>query len=901
MMLQYEAIKAQHPDHLLLFRMGDFYETFNDDAVRAADLLGITLTTRNSKGPEEDQIPLAGIPYHALSGYLAKLLNQGVKVAIAEQTEDPKQAKGLVKREVVRVVTPGTVVEDELLDERAANWLVAVWHAFEPEKKSKKAAKPNQPAYGRRPEVWGVAAIDLSAGRLRLAEFRGKIARRQVADELNRLQPAEIILPVEAEFHQNDIVDAELGAILTRHPNDDFKLRSARQLLHDQLGVKNLEGYGAEQLNEAIQAAGGLLRYIRLTQKRDLAHLTEVEVAQAGEKMALDVTTQRSLELVMPLHHQARAASKKNTLLGVLDRCVTAMGGRMLREWLLEPLLQQQHIEARLDAIQTFVENDLVRETVTEILRQIHDLQRITSRISLGAALPRDLAALRQSLIEIEPLLRTLDSLDNPPSLLAILTDSMFDSYRDLESLRGQLERGLAENPPTTIKEGQLIRDGYCDELDELRDIQRNSKAWITKLREEEIQKSGIDGLKIGYNRVFGYYIEITRTQLTKTPAPDYFIRKQTLANAERFITPELKEKEEVILHAEERSNALEEKLFLALRQEAADHTNLLHGMARALATIDTLIGLARVAVERNYTRPEIATDGKIRITQGRHPVLEAINPDPGQPFVPNDTQLDTDASRIHLITGPNMAGKSTYIRQVALLTLMAQIGSFVPAESAQIGIVDRIFTRVGAMDHLARGQSTFLVEMSETANILNNCTDDSLVILDEIGRGTSTYDGLSIAWAVVEFLHQKKNRRPKTLFATHYHELVNLESHLSQVVNYNVAVKESDDGIVFLYQIVPGATDRSYGIFAAKLAGMPKSAVQRAEQILAELETGQAVEIRGPSGKPPKSMAGDAIQLSLFDASASHPALDRLRQADPNNLTPMQALELLNELKKIL
>jgi DNA mismatch repair protein MutS len=660
-----------------------------------------------------------------------------------------------------------------------------------------------------------------------------------------------------------------------------------------------LSGFGAEDLKLAQRAAGALIGYLEETQRRALAQFSEMRVASFDDAMALDYTTQRSLELVEPLHHQARsgggAAARKATLLGTIDASVTGMGGRTMREWLLRPLRDKAKIENRLDAVHALVLDDPCREKARDALDNVRDLERIASRLAARSATPRDLAALRSSLAALPKLADAIARPADRSSLLAILGDALAPVPGLLEAL----QKGLVDAPPTGIKEGGLIREGFSEKLDEIRNASRDSKDWIAQFRAREAERSGIAGLKIGFNRVFGYYIEITKAQLRQTPAPENYTRRQTLANAERFITDELKEKEDIILHAEERANALEEELFVELRELAASHVRDLQRLGRAAGSVDALAALAQIAAERGYARPSINSEGALEIQAGRHPVLEAIQPDPSQPFVPNDANLSRGERQIALITGPNMAGKSTYIRQVALITLMAHMGSFVPADSANICLVDRIFTRVGAMDHLAKGQSTFLVEMSETANILNNCTDESLVILDEIGRGTSTYDGLSIAWSVVERLHNAKGQRPISLFATHYHELVKLESELSRVLNLNVAVLEEPEGrgIVFLYKIENGSTDRSYGIHAARLAGMPRESVSRAEEILGGLEQGRAVEVRRPGAKP--ASEPQAMQLTLFDGFATHPAVERLREVDVNALTPLQALQLLEKLKK--
>ena len=862
MVRQYNQIKAQYPDHLLLYRMGDFYETFNDDAKLASRVLDIALTKRGRVNGEP--MPLAGIPYHALDTYLAKLVRAGIKVAICEQVEDPKLAKGVVRREVVRVVTPGGLIEPALLDEKSNNYLVAVCRVG---------------------DRWGLAWCDLSTGAFGLSEFCGQRAGAALYSEVCRLRPAELLVPEDLEIEAKELVDPQMGAAIAPLKAEYFQPDRARKAVLEQLGAHDLSGFGAEDRRAGVAAAGAAIRYLRETQMQALRHINRLRVYECSDYMVLDYTTQRSLELVEGLHGPA----KEGTLLGVLDRTLSAMGGRLLRQWILRPLKEKHAIEERLDAVEDLYNAVGMRGRLIESLKGVYDLERILSRVSCQSANARDLIALRLTLQRVPEIAAALSGARS--ALLARQAQEI-DPDGDLGQ---QLERALVDDPPLSVREGGLIRDGFSAELDELRSITRDSKGWINRLRESQIKRTGIQNLKIGYNQVFGYYIEVTKSNLRSVP-PDY-IRKQTLVNAERFVTPELKEKEEIILNAEEKINGLECRLFEELRGAVAERIPTLQSLAQALAEIDCLVSLAEAAVAGGYARPQITEEATIVIREGRHPVLETL--DLGQAFVPNDTELDCEKSQILLITGPNMAGKSTYIRQVALITLMAHMGSFVPAHSASIGLVDRIFTRVGAMDRLAKGQSTFLVEMSETANILNNATSQSLVILDEIGRGTSTYDGLSIAWAVVEYLHNHKSCRPKTLFATHYHELTDLENSFERVRNYNVAVLEEENRVVFLYKIVPGPTDRSYGIYAAQLAGIPPSAIRRAKEILFQLECGETPRPRGARRKPlPRTRGEEMVQLSLFDGFL-HPAVERLRKLDLNSMTPIEALNLLNELKR--
>lgn len=885
---QYHRIKAQHPDHILFFRCGDFYEMFHDDAKIAARVLGIALTSRGSDA-QGRPIPLAGVPYHAVEPYLAKMIRAGFKVAICEQMENPKHAKGVVRREVVRVVTPGTVVEENLLDSKANNYLVGLVCEA---------------------DGFGLAVLEFSTGDFSIAQFAGKHAGARVTDELGRLEPAELVVLREerarieeclgwrSERSELPIRDAagpaepELAGERLRASGEKRPAvaevegpgawERARELVCQQFGVRDLSGFGAQDCRGGVRAAAAVLEYLRSTQRGPLAHLAGLRVYEPSEFMRLDVTTQRSLELVANLTD----ATRRNTLLEVLDHTVTAMGGRLLRSWILEPLRVRQRIVERLEAVQRLFEHYTVRQRLLETMRGINDLERIVARSVCKTANARDLVALRQSLERIPGLRGLVAELPSTP-LLAELGQRL----QPLDDLVAKL-RALVDNPPATVREGGMIAEGYDAKLDELRSLARDSKSWIAAMRQAEIERTGIPNLKIGYNKVFGYYIEVTNSYLDRVP-PSY-IRKQTLVGAERFVTPELKEKEEIILHAEERIQELEFELFEQLREAVCARARDIQATANAVATLDVLVSLAHAAVAGNYCRPQIVAhdaQASLQIVEGRHPVLEAL--DLGQPFVPNDTLLDHRENQILLVTGPNMAGKSTYIRQVALIALMAHIGSFVPARAATIPILDRIFTRVGAMDQIARGQSTFLVEMSETANILNNATNESLVILDEIGRGTSTYDGLSIAWAVVEYLHNTKGRQPLTLFATHYHELTELEGVLSRVKNYNVAVLEEADRVAFLYKIVRGATDRSYGIYAAQVAGLPAQAIRRAKEILRDLEEGNDVRVHGGRRGAPDT---GAVQLTFFDL-LEDPIVQRLKSIDINKLTPLDALAVLAEL----
>ena len=856
MVQQYNRVKAQHPNEIVMFRMGDFYEMFNEDAKTAAEVLQIALTKR------ADGMPLAGVPYHAVNAYLKKFTDAGFKVAICDQVEDARKAKGLVRREVTRVITPGTVVEAAILEDKRNNFLVSVH---------------------RTRTKCAVAAADLSTGRFEITEFNSSQGSQELLSELWRLRPSEVLIAESLSDEFRSYFNAQFQPPVTVLSDSHFRESEARRLLCEQFQVQGLAGFGADELSAALSAAGAVVQYLRETQRMALGHFKALKVYAPSDYMIVDQTTQRSLELAEAVH-----GGKDGTLLSIIDHTRTSMGGRLLRQWLLQPLKSIEAIGARQEAIAELVDDFALRDGLSKILRTISDIERIVSRVSVGAANGRDLVALRQSLEQLPQLVQLLSNARAPR------LRELIDKIDPVPELRKYLQQLLIDSPPVTLREGGLIRDGADKQVDELRAITRDSKSWINQLRQDEIEKTGIQKLKIGFNRVFGYYIEVSKAHSDQVP--EHYIRKQTLVNAERFITPELKEKEDVILNAEEKLHDLEFALFEQVRERVREHTAQLQQLAKRLAEIDCLFSMAEAALAGGYVRPEMNDDGRLEIADGRHPVLEAIQRDP--PFVPNHAFLNGEDHQILLITGPNMAGKSTYIRQVALIALLAHTGSFVPARSASICLTDRIFTRIGAMDHLTKGQSTFLVEMAETANILNNATNRSLVILDEIGRGTSTYDGLSIAWAVIEQLHNQKGRCPKTLFATHYHELIALEEHLKRVKNYNVAVLEERDRVIFLYKIERGATDRSYGIYAAQLAGVPQQVVERARSILQDLEDGNAVFVH--SHQPRRSgKAPEAVQLTLFD-NVPHPALERLRLLNPENLTPLEALNALAELYRL-
>jgi len=856
MMKQYREAKAACPDALLLFRMGDFYELFYDDAKTAARTLNLALTSRE-KGA--GAIPMAGFPHHQLDSYLGKLIAAGLRAAVCEQVEDPREAKGLVRREVTRVVTPGTVTDEALLDPRQSNYLAAV--------------APGDPA--------GLAWVELSTGRFVAAGF----AAREVLDQLARIAPAECLLAEDAD-PLPPVLDE--GMMITRRPAWAFGAATAAEALSKHFGTKGLEGFGftdGKADAQAIRAAGAVLDYLTETQRGPLEHVDTLVPYRTAGTLEIDESSRRSLEITRTL----REGRREGSLLAVLDRTLTAMGSRLLADWLANPLADVEAIGRRHEAVGELLAEPSLSAELGDVLRKVYDVERLLARVSTGRASPRDLSFLG----------RTLRCL---PGLKAKLTARRSRRLNELEAaidlcadLRGKLDAALVDDCPLSSRDGGVIREGFHPPLDELRELTRGGKHWIARYQATETERTGIPNLKVGFNKVFGYYIEVTNTHREKIP--DDYIRKQTLKNAERYITPELKEHEEKVLTADERSKDLEYELFVELRDAVAAERRRMQSTAAVLSEIDVLVALAELARERNYCRPEMVEEPVLRITDGRHPVLDVIEPE--GTFVPNDTVAGGDAGTILLITGPNMAGKSTYIRQVALVTLMAQIGSFVPAKEAAIGVADRIFARVGASDELSRGQSTFMVEMTETARILNMATPRSLVILDEIGRGTSTYDGISLAWAVVEQLHAKIGCR--TLFATHYHELTDLDQELTGVKNLNVAVREWQDEVVFLHKIVDGAADKSYGIHVARLAGVPREVVERAKDILAQLEE-EHLDAAGHAkiARPTVRPKGSQIQMTLF-GPADHPLLDEIRKLDLDATTPLDALGIIQQWQQML
>jgi DNA mismatch repair protein MutS len=856
-MQQYKRIKAEYPDAILFFRIGDFYEMFYDDARIASKVLGLALTSR-TKG--EGAVPMAGVPHHALDPYLAKMIRAGYRVAICDQVEDASLAKGLIKRDITRLVTPGTLTDDALLDGKENNFLAALHvvgaHA-------------------------GLAWVDLSTGGF----WARDLAREAVVDELTRLRPRECLLPDGAADAAPDLcrtIREATGAILTERSALAFDHEEAERVLTAHFGTDSLEGFGVADLAGGIAAAGAVIDYLQETQRTGLAHIGRLERVESGKWLYLDEATQRSLELLETLRDRRR----EHSLLGVLDRTQTAMGGRLLRRWIVFPLAEADAIVARLDAVEELVHDRDLRDVLGRLLAEVSDIERIAGRVATSRAGPRDLVGLGRTLAQL-------------PAIKARLTARKSDLVSDIErsldllgDVREGIDRSIAAEAPLRLSDGGVIRAGYDEELDRLRGVGSTGAKWLAEFQATEAARTGIASLKVGFNKVFGYYIEITNTYRERVP-PEY-IRKQTVKNAERYITPQLKDHEVEVLTAEERALALEARLFEEVRGHVATEIPRLQKTADALARLDVLASLARVAAERSYVKPTIVAESVLDIRDGRHPVIEQVL---GSEFVPNDVCLGGEHPHVAIITGPNMAGKSTYIRQTALLALMAHMGSWVPAKSALVGLVDRIFTRVGAADELARGRSTFMVEMSETANILNNATGRSLVILDEVGRGTSTFDGVALAWAATE--HIASHLGCRTLFATHYHELTELETLLPGVANFNVAVREWQDQVIFLHKIVPGGTDKSYGVHVARLAGVPREVVDRAREILAQLEASHL----DASGRPRVSPITPAppvrhVQLTMFEGVGSA-LVDELKRLDLDQMTPIDALNKLREMKQ--
>lgn len=868
MMQQYIDTKKDYKDCILFYRLGDFYEMFFEDAKTASKELEITLTGKNCG--KDEKAPMCGVPYHSVESYLNKLVSKGYKVAICEQVEDPKMARGLVRREVVRIVTPGTNLDTQALDETKNNYIMCIVYME---------------------DRYGVSIADVTTGDYYVTEVDHEA---KLKDEIHKFAPSEIICNESFSMSGIDLGDLKqrLGIAVYALDAWYFSDETAKNTLLSHFKVSSLQGLGITDYECGTIAAGALLKYLYETQKNSLANMTSLQLYISGKYMVIDSSTRRNLELVETL----REKQKRGSLLWVLDKTRTAMGARMLRSFVEQPLIDRKEIERRLDAVESLNQNAMLREELREYLNPIYDMERLISRVTYQTANPRDLTAFKSSL-EMLPHIYQLLGEFNAPLLLE--TQSELDVLEDIYQL---IDASIKEDPPISIRDGGMIKEGYDEEIDKLRHAKTEGKTWLMELETKEREKTGIKNLRIKYNKVFGYYLEVTNSY--QNLVPDYYTRKQTLANAERYITAELKELEDIILGAEDKLVSLEYETFRDIRDKIADEVLRIQKTAKAVAKTDVLASLSLVAERNNYCRPSINENGTIDIKGGRHPVVEQMTDN--NMFISNDTYLDNHKKRISIITGPNMAGKSTYMRQTALIVLMAQIGSFVPAEQAKIGIVDRIFTRVGASDDLASGQSTFMVEMTEVANILRNATSNSLLVLDEIGRGTSTFDGLSIAWAVVEHISNPKLLGAKTLFATHYHELTELEGKLNNVNNYCIAVKEKGDDVVFLRKIVPGGADKSYGIQVAKLAGVPESVIERAKAISEELSAHDIAELTGslisdnakPRKKQEKLDEVDLSQMSLFDTVKDDDIIGEIRELDLGNLTPIDALNKLYQLQ---
>jgi DNA mismatch repair protein MutS len=864
MMRQYLEIKAAYSDTILFFRMGDFYEMFLDDALVASRILDIALTSRG-KGGEGQAIPFCGVPYHAAAPYIARLVEAGQKVAVCEQVENPKTAKGIVKREVVRVITPGLTIDRESLSPTENNFIVAL--------------------LGNGKGPWGLAFLDISTGEFKACDLQ---TLHDLASEMVCLNPSEILIPEELRDSADPLLQTVLrDRLLTFLPQWVYDEDYGNRLLERYFDGARRSALGCDSLGPGFPAACSILHYLGETQKGGaVPHLGRITPYRVSDYLVLDDASRRNLELTATIAEGKR----KGSLLWVMDRTLTAMGGRKLRQWLNYPLVSVEQIDKRLDAVQYLLERRDVADTLADLLGEMGDMERLNARIGLASAGAKDLVALKLSLLRL-PLMKQAISV----STSSLLMD-LAQRIDPLEELAALIQRAIVPDPPFLLREGGIIADGYHAELDELRNLSRAGKGFIARLEAQERTRTGISTLKVRYNRVFGYYIEVTKSNLAGVP--EDYQRRQTLANAERFITPELKEYEEKVLGAEERIAEIEYALFQEIRQQAAAEAERIARSADAVASLDVLLSLARLADQGGYVRPEVDEGEVISITDGRHPVIDAL--DLGERFVPNDVHLDNGENQLLIITGPNMAGKSTFMRQVALITIMAQVGSFVPASAAHIGVADRVFTRVGAADNLARGQSTFMVEMTETAAILRNATVRSLIILDEIGRGTSTFDGVSIAWAVAEYLHDTSQSRARTLFATHYHELADLALTRSGIKNFNIAVRQWNDQIIFLRKIVEGSASHSYGIQVARLAGLPAEVIDRAKEILANLEVGEFADNGAPRIARRKGAAAEPLpQMALFQ-DEDDLLRKRLMSVSVNTLTPLEALNLLADLKRM-
>jgi DNA mismatch repair protein MutS len=855
MIKQYLSVKEAYPDAILFYRMGDFFEMFFEDAQIASRILEITLTSRNKK--DEFPVPMCGVPQRAVSGYIARLINHGYKVAICDQIEDPSTAKGLVKRDVVRVITPGMIIDDEFLDKRSHNFVLAV---------------------ARDADFTGLSYLDISTGVFRITESNNLAA---VIDEALRVAPSEVLLPESAKNDpQFESIRGVLKEKAITYLNDPaFNYQASYERLTDQFKTITLEGFGCEELIAGVKAAGALVLYVHETQKQKIKHFTRIETYSLENYLLVDELSCRNLEL----ESNIRSGTRHGTLIGIIDRTLTAMGARLLKTWLRYPLISAEDIQSRLEAVEEAKNSIQIRYAIRDLLKSVYDLERVGSKIVTGYANARDLVALKRSLYTLPPIW----------SMLSELKSSLFQGSQNIEQLKALadlIDTAIREDAPPTINEGGIIKPGYDNELDDLVKISQDGKGWLANLEAQEREATGINALKVRFNKVFCYYIEVPKRRTSDVPT--HYVRKQTLVNAERYITDELKSFELKVLSAEEQRAALEHQIFNQVRLDIVKNYKSIQEVARFLARLDCLLNFAEVADQNNYCRPDILSDSHIYIEDGRHPVVEKMIT--GERFVPNTVHMDNQENQILIITGPNMAGKSTVLRQVALLVIMAQMGSFIPARKASISIVDRIFTRVGALDNLSHGQSTFMVEMQETANILNNATENSLVIMDEIGRGTSTYDGLSIAWAVAEYLHELNNTGVKTLFATHYHELTELAHQKPRVKNYNIAVKEWNDEIIFLRKLVEGGTNRSYGIQVARLAGIPEIVIKRAKKILYNIENEEQDLTESFSEK--ENAKTGPLQLDLFSKN-ERIIIQKLSKLDISQMTPLEALNFLNEL----
>ena len=858
LMTQFHKVKNEHPDTILLFRVGDFFETFEDDAVTASKVLGITLTKRaNGKA---SSVPLAGFPHHSIDTYLPKLVKAGYRVAVCEQVENPKFAKGIVKREVVEVVTPGVVYSDKLLDHKRNNYLASIY--FEK-------------------DFVGISYCDISTGEF----FTFETSAIKVREQIEIINPAELLVPKKQKIDILPVVEKlDINIKVTNIDDWIFNDEYAKDLMKEQFKTQTLKGFGIENLSAGIISAGSILHYLKETQKSNLGHLTKISLYNPSEYMYLDISTKRNLEILFTMQE----GSKEGSLLSVLDKTKTSMGARLLKKWINAPLRNKAQIDKRLESVENFVQNKTLRNNLQNEFREIGDLERLISKVCTSRANPRELVYLKNSIRKI-PLIKQLLDQSNS-EILNIINKKL----HDLSEIFEKVELAIVDEPPIAIGDGGIIRSGYNEELDELRDLSLNAKSWIANMQKEERERSNIPSLKVSYNRVFGYYIEITHAHRDKIP--DNYIRKQTLVSSERYITPELKEYEDKILNAEEHIATLEHQLFNEIRLVVANEAKKIQENAQLIGMLDCYLSFAEVAQEYNYVKPQIDESDRIKITQGRHPVVERILP-PGEKFTANDYALNNSDTQIIILTGPNMAGKSVYLRQIGLIVLLAQIGSYVPAETASIGIVDRIYTRVGASDNISAGESTFLVEMQEAANILNNATNQSLILLDELGRGTSTFDGMSIAWAITEYLHENPTVKPKTLFATHYHELNEMSSIFDRIKNFKVEVREYDDKVIFLHKVSSGGADHSYGIQVAQMAGLPKFVTSRAKEILLNLEDKELTPYEFKT-KRTKQIQQDEYQINLFEMKD-----DELRKEisdiSVDGMTPLEALNRLSELKK--